>query len=157
MSILNDKLKLLEAKHGRKSSNHKRFKVYYGWRKLSKSIKRESLAVIFINETTGPRLNKDNNDGVTRYINIAYSRYQTDEEMKDAKGATRIYTIYEIFMDDRKIQNSLELALDANFDADKNNVSIEERQTIKKKLREVYLANHPNYRPHAVQLSINIK
>lgn len=156
MSILNDKLKLLEAKHGRKSSIPIRLKVYYGWRKLSKSIKRDSLTVIFINGITGPRIGKDNNDGVTRYINIAYSRYQTDKEIKDAESATRIYTVYEIFMDDRKIQNSLELALQANYDADSKNVSIEEREIIKNKLREAYLASHPNYRPHAVQLNINI-
>ena len=38
--------------------------VYYGWAKINKIAKREALTVIFLNDTTGPRIGKDGYDGV---------------------------------------------------------------------------------------------
>ena len=148
MSIsLNDRLKRLEFKYGKKPpATSKRLKVYYGWRKLSKTIKRESLTVIFLNDTTGPRIGKDDNDGVTRFINIAHCRWQTEDEMRDAKCFNRIYSVYEIFMDDKHIQGSLELALQINYNSDRNHVSEDERKLIRDKLRESYMNVHPDYK-----------
>lgn len=157
MSLLIDKLKLLETKQGpRPKSNDQCLRVYYGWRKLNKAIKRESLAVIFMNGHPGPRFDKDGHEGVTRYINVAYSRVQTDGEASDHDLYTQMYSIYEIFMDDKHIQGSLERALKFNYDADKNNVSEVEREIIRKKLREAYLASHPDYHePRGLQLFID--
>lgn len=157
MSILQDQLKRLEAKHGKKSTAPlQRLRVYYGWRKTNKAIKRESLAVIFLNGNPGPRFDKDGNNGVTRYIHVAYSRLQTEQEMQDCELYIKMYSIYEIFMDDKQIQGSLELALQANYNDDRNQVSEDERQLIKEKLREAYLELHPDYKePHGVQLFID--
>lgn len=159
MSTLQDQLKRLEAKHGKKSTVPlQRLRVYYGWRKTSRIIKRESLAVVFLNDDPGPRICKDGYDGVSRYIHVVYSRWQTKEECLDGKLCNRMYTIYEIYMDDKHIQGSLELALQANYMADRNNVSEEERQQIMKKLREAYLGLHPGYKePQGVQLYIDFK
>lgn len=156
--LLNDRLKRIESKYGKKPpAASKRLKVYYGWRKLSKTIKRESLTVIFLNDMTGPRIGKDDNDGVTRFINIAHCRWQTKDEMKDAESSNRIYSVYEIYMDDKNIQGSLQMALQCNYNADKNNVCDEERQLIRDKLREAYMMAHPDYKePQGVQMFFNL-
>lgn len=157
MSILQDQLKRLEAEHGKKSTTTlQRLRVYYGWRKLSKTVKRESLAVVFLNDDPGPRIDKDGYDGVTKYIHVAYSRWQTKQEALDGKLSNRMYTMYEIFMDDKYVQGSLDRALKVNYDKDKNNVSKKEREIIRNKLREAFLASHPGYHePHGVQLFID--
>lgn len=140
-----------------KTYHPKLLPVYYGWAKLNKIAKREALAVFFLNDKTGPRVGRDGYDGVTRFIEICYTRFQTAKELKDAEFATRIYSVYNIFMDDKKIKGSLEAALQANFEADKNHVSDKERRTIMEKLRAGYLRKHPDYKePTAIQLSFEL-
>lgn len=120
--------------------------VYYGWAKINKIAKREALTVIFLNDTTGPRIGKDGYDGVSRFIEICHMRYQTEAELTDAKYANRVYTVYSIFMDDKHIIGSLEAALRTNFDADKNHVSENERRKIMEKLKVHYMSKHPHYK-----------
>ena len=100
-----------------------RLRVYYGWAKLNKVVKREALTVIFLNDDPGPRYNKDGYNGVSRYINVAYSRVQTSEEESDRVHVNRMYSVYSIFMDDKYVQGSLERALQVNYDSDQYNVS----------------------------------
>lgn len=128
--------------------------VYYGWAKLNKIMKKESLMIIYTNGVTGPRVGKDGNDGVSKFMNIAYKRKQTEEEAKDAQWHNRIYTCYEIYMDDRFIKGSLEAALNENNKADQNNVSKNERDKIKDILRRMYLETHPGYKEPVRQLEI---
>lgn len=130
--------------------------VYYGWAKINKIAKREALQVFFLNDKTGPRVGRDGYDGVSRFIEICYMRYQTETEMADARLSTRVYSVYSIFMDDKHINGSLDAALRANFDADKNNVSEEERLIIMDKLREHYMSKHKGYKePHSFQLKFD--
>lgn len=132
--------------------------VYYGWAKLNKIAKREALTVIFLNDFTSPRTNKDGYDGVTRYIDVCAWRYQTDAEREDAKLCNRIYTVYSIFMDDKHIRGSLDAALHVNFVADKNNVSEKDRKEIMEKLKTHYIATHRGYKePRGYQLSIEFE
>lgn len=152
MSLLKDKLKLLEAKYGRFRERVGRLPVYYGWSKLNKIQKREALTVIFLNDLPGPRYNKDGLHGVTRFITPVYMRWQTEDEMKDAVQVNRMYTVYSIFMDDDKIKGSLEAALDYNFESDKNNVPKKEREKIREMLRNKYLVDHPKYKEPGRQL-----
>ena len=152
MSLLNDKLKRLEAKHGRFRERVGRLPVYYGWAKLNKIQKREALTVIFLNDHPGPRIDKDGEDGVTKFISPVYKRWQTEEEMQDAVQANRMYTVYSIFMDDKKIKGSLDAALHFNFEADKNHVPVKEREKKRELLRNKYLADHPQYKEPCRQL-----
>ena len=131
--------------------------VYYGWAKLNNVIRKEALSVLFINEKiVPPRINKDGYDGVSRFINVCYVRKQTAGEMEDAKQSNRIYTVFEIFLNDTKIKGSLSRALDANYEADSNNVSKAERERIKTALREGYMRLHPKYvePKQAIQLTL---
>lgn len=132
--------------------------VYYGWAKINKIAKREALTVIFLNDTTGPRIGKDGYDGVTRFIEVCHMRYQTEAELADAKAANRVYTVYSIFMDDKHINGSLEAALHTNFEADKNHVSEKERRKIRDKLRVHFISKHPDYKESCkgpIQLKFN--
>ena len=132
--------------------------VYYGFAKLNTVIHREALTVMYINERiTPPRINKDGMDGVTRFMNVFYTRKQTAGEMEDAKVCNRIYTVFEIFLDDPEVKGSLNRALDFNDDADANNVSKAERERIRTALHDGWMKLHPKYiEPKtAFQLSIN--
>lgn len=132
--------------------------VYYGFAKLNNVIHREALTVMYINERiTPPRINKDGMDGVTRFMNVFYTRKQTAGEMEDAKVCNRIYTVFEIFLDDPKVKGSLNRALDFNNEADANNVSKAERERIRTALHDGWMKLHPKYiEPKtAFQLSIN--
>ena len=154
MSYLQDTLKRLDATHRRKVTRE-RLPVYYGWAKQNKIQKREALTVIFLNDWPGPRLSKDGYDGVTKWIEPVYKRWQTEAELSDADYVNRMYTSYSIFMDDKKVNGSLEAALDANFKADRNHVPEKERNTIRQLLRDKYLADHLGYKePKARQLEL---
>ena len=118
-------------------------RVFYGWTKLNKVRKKESISIIYENRN-------QNEDKVQRFLsraqNTVYIRNQTEEEMKDGETSNRMFTEYSIRMDDKKIQGSLIRALDINSEADKNNVSAEERKIIYDRLKAEYLLNNPFYK-----------
>ena len=154
--MLNDTLKRMEVKHRRPVSAPQSLPVYYGWAKINRGQRREALTVIFLNEHPGPRVGRDGQDGVTKWIVPAYKRLQTETEMKDAADAMRTYTSYSIFMDEKHIRGSLDAALKANFDADANHVSEPERTKIREALRRSYLDNHHGYKEPVRQLEFDI-
>jgi len=155
MSMLTDKLKRLDAKYARPREERRYLSVYYGWAKINKIQKREALVVIFLNGEPGPRIGKDGQDGVTKWMNPVYRRWQTAEEASDADHVNRMYTSYSLFMDDKKFGGSLEAVLEYNSEADKNHVSEPERNKIKELLRTSYIASHPTYKePQVRQLSL---
>ena len=118
-------------------------RVWYGWAKLNKIRKREAISVIFENG----KQSSERTDGFIRKMqNTVYVRYQTDEEAKDAVSKSRMFTEYNIFMDDKAIRNSLDFALWENSEADANNVSANERAVIEAKLRAAYMSAHRQYK-----------
>ena len=150
---LTERLAMIDAKH-RRTPKRDALSVYYGWTKINKVMKKESIMVIFMNDNPGPRVGKDGCDGVTRFMNVAYKRKQTDKEAEDAQYSNKIYTCYEIYMNDPRIQGSLEAALKENSDADQNNVSQSERDAISNELKNMYLASHPGYKEPLRQLEL---
>ena len=155
MTLLNDKLKRLEAQYGKFRHGVRRLPVYYGWAKINKIQKREALTVIFLNDLPGPRHTKDGYDGVTKWIEPVYKRWQTEAEMADADHVNRMYTSYSLYMDDKKFAGSLDAVLECNSKADKNHVSETERKKIKELLRTSYVAHHPFYKePKVRELSL---
>ena len=71
-------------------------------------------------------------------MHIVYQRYQTIEEAEDSKKSNRSWTKWEYFVEDKKWKNNIDLVLQDNFYADEKNVSLQERESIKKKLRAQY-------------------
>lgn len=127
-------------------------RVFYGWAKLGKVKKREAISVIFENERQDERK-------VQRTISAAqetaYIRAQTELEANDAKNFNRRYTEFSIFLDDKKINGSVDAALRTNSEADKNNVKESERAKIADALKKMYAKSHPYYKEPGRQLSFN--
>lgn len=91
---------------------------------------------------------------IAKYQHTVYVRQQTETELKDAIGATRMFTEYSIFLSDKKLKGSLELALKANSEADKHHIADEERIKIADALRSHYMENHPGYKEPVTQQEI---
>lgn len=119
---------------------NRRLRVWYGWYKLNKIFKKEGICVIFENE-----FHLDNEKKVSRWQNTVYCRNQVPDEMEGVEHYIRIFDIWPIFMEQKNIKGSLELALLHNFEADKFNVSEEEREAIREKLRASFLSTHLMY------------
>lgn len=148
-TILQSRLSALDAKC-RKAPRTKRLRVFYGWAKVNKIRKKEAISVIFENDSQ-----KD--DRTLRFINrmqsTVYVRDQTEDEKQGIESAVRMYTEYSVFLAD--FQESLYLALQYNSEADKNNVSADERAMIADKLKSTYLETHPSYKEPTIQLTMN--
>ena len=120
-----------------------KLRVYYGWARLGKFRKHESISVVLENcGQNGSHAEKF----LKKMQNTVYTRFQTDEEALDAEGINRMYTEYSIYLDHKKIKGSLKAALQENFIADSNHVSEEERETIRQKMHAAYMISHPNYK-----------
>lgn len=112
--------------------------VFYGFAKLTKKIvRKKSLVVQFANFPDG-HFNERQQKYINQKMHIVYQRYQTIEEAEDAKKSNRSWTKWEYFVEDKKWKNNIDLALQDNFYADEKNVSLQERESIKEKLRAQY-------------------
>lgn len=129
-------------------------RVFYGWAKLGKVRKKEAISVIFENQpnTEGNRRTATTLKTLQETI---ITRYQTEDEAKDAAHSNRVFTEYSIFLEDKKIGGSLEEALRVNSESDRNNVSQQKRKEIAAELRRAYLQAHPHYKEPTRQLVLN--
>lgn len=150
-SILQNRLSTLDAKYKRKPIN-KPLRVFYGWCRVNKIRKKEAISVIFENDS---QREERTMKFINKMMDVVYVREQTDNEKIGVENAIRMFTEYSVFLNEKKFQGSLELALNYNSDADKNNVSQEERDVIREKLREHYLSSHPDYKEPVIQLEID--
>lgn len=155
MSGLRFKLAMLDNKHKAELGQRKQpknLRVFYGWAKIGKIRKKEAISVIFEND----KMREERTlRAIAKYQHTVYVRQQTETELQDAIDSTRMFSEYSIFLSEKRLQGSLELALKANSDADKNHVSAEERTKIADALRLHYLENHPDYKEPLIQQEIN--
>lgn len=113
-----------------------RLRVWYGLRRLTeKAVKKPSIIVIYENAYMSK-----NEASVNQKMKVLHARFQTESEMIDVENCNRVFTVYEMqFLDNRVYKKSPLFAIEQNFKADENHVSLEERTTIKEKLlKEVY-------------------
>lgn len=150
-SILQNRLSTLDAKYKRKPIS-KPLRVFYGWCRVNKIRKKEAISVVFENDS---QREERTMKFIKKMMDVVYVREQTDNEKIGIENAIRMFTEYSVFLNEKKFQGSLELALNYNSDADKNNVSQEERDVIREKLREHYLSTHPGYKEPVIQLKID--
>lgn len=150
-TFLQNRLALLDAKHKR-TPIVKPLRVFYGWARINKIRKKEAISVVFENEE---QREEKTMRFIKKMMDVVYVRLQTEDEKKGADKATRMFSEYSLFMADKHFKGSLELALKHNSEADANNVSPEERELIKQKLREHYLSTHPGYKEPTIQLEID--
>ena len=152
--MLINKLKMLEIKHKPKERSKNPLYVYYGWAKVNKIRKKEAISVIYENQS-GAGGHHRYGKTLSKFQHTVYTRVQTEKEAEDAQNSNRIFTEYLIFLDDKKVQGSLTLALQANSDADRNNVSKNERDKIAKALQEWYKIHHPDHKERAIQMELD--
>ncbi len=133
----------------RKSS----LRVFYGWAKTAKVRKREGISVVFENQE-GVADHHRMGSVLPKIQNTVCWRYQTEGEANDAKQINRVFTEYMIFMDDKKIKGSLNLALRANSEQDRNNVGEKERKRIADELRKWYMSAHRGYKEPTRELEL---
>lgn len=136
------------------SSCSKRLRVFYGWAKVNKIRKRESISVIFENDLQPE-------ERVERFVSrmqvTCFVREQTDGEKQDASFSNRMFTEYSVFLDDKQVKGSVEVALRLNNQADRRNVSAKVRNEIEQALRKGYLLAHPDYQEPVRQLDIDFE
>ena len=154
--LTKEKLKMLDVKHGRQKmkASHGRLKVFYGWDKINKIQKREAIAIAFENSEGAGWEDSRSGKSLRKTMTICYERYQTDEEMKDADFHNRVFTVYNVFLDDKHIGGSLKKALADNSEKDKNHVSVSERKIIAQKLEAAFIASHPGYKEPTLELEL---
>lgn len=132
-----------------------KLKVYYGWAKIGNVRKKRSLSVMFENEKQGCR--SDRGQRCLRTIqDTVIERYQTEEEEKEGRKQNRIFTEYNLFLDKKPINGSLEKCLLINSEADRNHVSKAMRDKISESLRKAFLLANPGYKEPNNQLSLNL-
>lgn len=125
-----------QAKIDSVKKEKKKYRVFYGYAKLTKKIvRKKELAIYYENSASS-----NNFKFVTQKIHIVYERVQTTAEMTDSDIGNRTFTKYGYFIDEKPWQGNIERILEQNFDAEKNHVSKKEREIIREKLRKEYFS-----------------
>lgn len=110
-------------------------KAYYGFTKLTKKIMRKhELVIWFENCNHNPARMEQ---FINRRMHIVHTRTQTQGEMSDAYHSNREWTKYGYKIDE-DFESNIELVLEKVFLGDSKNVSLEERNVIREKLRLAY-------------------
>ena len=74
--------------------------------------------------------------------------------MKDAEFHNRVFTVYNVFLDDKRIGGSLRKALADNAEKDRKHVSPEELKKISQSLETAFIATHTGYKEPSLELDI---
>lgn len=112
----------------------KKFRVFYGFAKLTKKIvRKKELAIYYENCSVN-----SNDKFIKQKIHIVHERIQTLQEMTDFDIGNRSFTKYGYFIDDKRWNGNIERILEDNFIAEENHVSANERTIIREKLRKEY-------------------
>lgn len=132
-----------------------KLKVYYGWAKMGNVRKKRALSVMFENDIQGCR--SDRGQRCLRTIqDTVIERYQTDEEENEGRKQNRIFTEYNLFLDEKPINGSLDKCLLINSESDRNHVSKAMRDKISEAVRKAFLLANPGYKEPNSQLSLNL-
>lgn len=126
--------------------------VYYGIDRLNKVMKKPCFTVLYLNTDQG--FLEYHEKKIRQIMNVFYQRKQSPGEWKDASKSNRIFTVYRCFIYDKTFKGDLEFILNNNFEADSENVSLEERLIIKDKLRTALLLAYPDLRVQKGQTKI---
>lgn len=109
-----------------------KLRVFYGYARLTKKIMKKLQLVVYFENGYSP----NSEEWINRRVYVVHTRYQTENEMKDAEGMNRQYTMYGYFIDKKPFYGDIEKVLEINMLADSKNVSKEELLEISRKLRD---------------------
>lgn len=133
----------------------KKLKVYYGWSKINAVRKKRSLSIMFENDISCRTNRAQRVLSATQETVI--ERFQDEEEMEDGKKQNRIFTGYDLFLDEKPINGSLDKLLKINSVADKNHVSKAMADKISEALRRAFILANPDYKEPCSQMSLNFE
>lgn len=133
-----------------------KLKVYYGWARLGNVRKKRALSIMFENDKLGCRSDRGQRCLRTMQETVI-ERYQTEEEEKEGKLQNRIFTEYNLFLDEKPINGSLERCLFINSEADKNHVSKAMRDKIAEALRKAFMLANSGYKEPCGQLELKFE
>lgn len=133
-----------------------KLKVYYGWARLGNVRKKRALSIMFENDKLGCRSDRGQRCLRTMQETVI-ERYQTEEEEKEGKLQNRIFTEYNLFLDEKPINGSLERCLFINSEADKNHVSKAMRDKIAEALRKAFMFTNSGYKESCGQLEVKFE
>ncbi|MEI8086936.1 MAG: hypothetical protein WCG93_12050 [Paludibacter sp.] len=118
-----------------------KLRVFYGFTKLNKISKKRELAVFFENQWR-----HNSKEWISQRMEIAYTRFQTEDEAIDGKPYTRCYAKYSIFFDDKPFNGDIEKALEFNKQSDIKNVSENTLKEIYDACKETYKRIYPFFK-----------
>ena len=131
----------------------RKLKVYYGFTKLNKVMTKRELAIYFENANNNPEKNLRY---VSRCMDIVYTRDQSQDEEDDKPlPAFKMFHKFGYLIDSKAWTGDIDAILHNNFEADKNNITLEERVIIKDKLKEYYKTHYNKNKNEKIQLKIN--
>lgn len=135
-----EKLKLspeqMKVKINYLKSKRTKFRVFYGFAKLTKKVvRKKELAIYYENSSSN-----SNDKYIKQKLHIVYERWQTINEMTDFDIGNRSFTKYGYFIEDKPWNSDIERILEENFTAEENHVSKKERTEIREKLRKEYFS-----------------
>ena len=125
------------------NKSDKALKVFYGWSRINAVRKKISLSVVF--ENTLEARSKRGETTLSRIQETCYVRYQDEGEMESGRHASRIFTSFDLMLEDKPINGSLQRILQINSDADQYHVSAKEREKISEALKKAFLMKYPDY------------
>lgn len=124
------------AENRRKHGFKRPLKVFYGYAKLTPKIVRKKQLIVFFEN--GDNWNPRKEKYLKQKMKIVYHRNQTPEELESAYSSTQEFTRYGVFIDEKPYKGNIELVLEQNFLADANHMPEDERNELRKILREAY-------------------
>lgn len=134
-------------------SNVSKLRVFYGFSKLNKIKRKYALEVYFENSIN----NSEKNDRfISKCIYLVHTRQQTLEEAEDANLCNRTFLSYTMFIDEKPFNGDIDALLHHNAQADSKNVSSEELEQIRKKLKSYYFNEYRKQSSQPVQLSLHL-
>lgn len=131
-------------------------KVYYCLTKLTpKASRKREISICFAN---GDNYKYD--EWIHKKRHVVYVRDQTigaEGEAAAAPFENRMFTVWSIFVDFKPFYGDLERALEYNFQSDSKHVSIEEREKIRKLLRDSYYKFYNLKRPKIIEPTLKFE
>lgn len=113
-----------------------KYKVFYGFARLTKkAVRKKSIVIQYANTAN---YNERQQRYIQQKMHIVHERFQTKEEASNSALYNRCWTKWEYFVDDKLWRGDVDSILDHNFLAEVNHVSLEERLLIQEKLKKEY-------------------
>lgn len=129
-----------------------KLRVWYGLRKLTaKVVRRPSIIIVYENSW-----HWKNDENIKKMMKVVHTRFQTEQEVSDACKHNRMYSVWELYLNDKRFKKSPELAIRQNSYEDRTQVSEVERNLIADKLRAEVYKFYNLQEPQGLQLCLDI-